>query len=469
MGESRQGKNGRYRQQFRQRERDQIKSWIKVGASGSVVGLAGAGKSNLLIFLCDQHRSQEKEGLGDRHVAFVPVDLNDLPEKNLATLYRTILRAFHEQRRHFNEALQETISNRYRENRAVVDPFVLQSALRELLLHMREQFVQVVLVLDRFDDFCRHAEVHMTNTLKGLRDQFKQTLCYIVGMRQEAAYLPVDKELGELRELIDSHICWVGPMNRLDTAHMLKTQAEHAGRKITEPILEKLWQLTGGYPSFVRVASDWWCFEGYKIADLDEWETRLLNHPSMQHRLQEIWNGLPSDEQELLTRIRLLQDASATSENEFKNLRQKQQHFLRRLQNKGLLRPKEVFFSSLFAAYILSLTEGGQEAITQNEQTGEIFKGPRPLRNLTALERSLLIFMIQNPHVQLTKTELIVKAWPNEMHQNEGIRDDSLYQVISGLRRKLGPSADNRPYIVTWRGVPEGGYQFFPEGQPEEK
>jgi hypothetical protein len=46
------------------------------------------------------------------------------------------------------------------------------------------------------------------------------------------------------------------------------------------------------------------------------------------------------------------------------------------------------------------------------------------------------------------------------------VTDDSLYQVIGGLRKKVEPNPASPCYIINWRGQPEGGYQFFPEGRP---
>jgi ABC-type lipoprotein export system ATPase subunit len=45
-----------YPRTYRSKEIKILTDWIRTGESGSVMGLAGVGKSNLLGFLC--HRSQ---------------------------------------------------------------------------------------------------------------------------------------------------------------------------------------------------------------------------------------------------------------------------------------------------------------------------------------------------------------------------------------------------------------------------
>jgi DNA-binding winged helix-turn-helix (wHTH) protein len=423
--------------------------------------------------LCREQEVDEIEGLDGRSVLLVPVDLNDLPDTHISTLYRMILRSFYEVRWQLGEALQETLSERYRQHRTMTDPFVLQSVLRELLLHLHEQYVQVVLVLDRFDDFCKLAEQAMANTLKGLRDNFKETLCFLVGMRQEAAYISNNEKLGELRELVDAHICWVGPMSEDDTRHMLLQQAEQMGRLLNEEQVLELWRLTGGYPALVRVASDWWRLEGHR-EDISIWEGHLLHMPSMQHRLQEVWDGIPPDEQNLLLEIQRiwLQTAvvkmnHAEISQTFAHLTRQQPYLLRALATKGLCicQPDQTlrFFSDLFTGFVTANVERGYEEVRLDELTSEIYQGKRPLRELSNLERSLLTFFLENPCVKLTKDELILNAWPKEIVEDEGVSDESLYQVISALRRKIEPLRSKKPrYIVTWHG---NGYQFFPDGQ----
>jgi DNA-binding response OmpR family regulator len=94
-----------------------------------------------------------------------------------------------------------------------------------------------------------------------------------------------------------------------------------------------------------------------------------------------------------------------------------------------------------------------------------IYQGQTPVESLTALQKDVLSFLVKNPHRQHTKTDIIVNTWPEELRE-QGVSDDALYQVIVTLRRNIEPDSSNPRYLITWRGRPEGGYQFFPEGKP---
>jgi DNA-binding response OmpR family regulator len=81
------------------------------------------------------------------------------------------------------------------------------------------------------------------------------------------------------------------------------------------------------------------------------------------------------------------------------------------------------------------------------------------------LERETLRFFIRNPRVQHTYTSIFEAAWPEDV-QYGSISNETIQQMIRGIRKTIEPNPSQPVYIVTWRGQPEGGYQFFPEGRP---
>ncbi|MEM7334428.1 MAG: winged helix-turn-helix domain-containing protein [Chloroflexota bacterium] len=98
------------------------------------------------------------------------------------------------------------------------------------------------------------------------------------------------------------------------------------------------------------------------------------------------------------------------------------------------------------------------------KKTNVLYQEEEPIVSLSPLERNLLLYFLQHPRVNLTKSEIIENSWPSDVRR-EGVSDDSLFRLIRALRLKLkqGPS-DCRKYIINWRGYPEGGYRFLPDG-----
>ena len=85
-----------------------------------------------------------------------------------------------------------------------------------------------------------------------LRDSFKDTLCYIVGMRQEATYLPELDLLGELYELVDTQVCWLGPMGEADSRHAIASLTYTASRPPQEPEIDAILALTRRLSRFTQ-------------------------------------------------------------------------------------------------------------------------------------------------------------------------------------------------------------------------
>ena len=472
-----------YRSTYRAREIKIISGWIRSGESGSVVGLSGCGRANLLGFLCHRPDVVRSYLPPQFHsVALIPVDLNILPANNLATLYRLILRAFHRVYEQFDLPLQQQVVHLYETTRAERDPFLVQSALQELLWLCQKQQTRIVLVINRFDRFFEMATPHMVNTLRALRDDFKMILSYVVGLPQEVAYLPDPAAVGDMYELLDNYICWVGAMNEADSRQMIDEELQLSSQSPTETDLQTILELTGGYPALVKAACSWWLTVEEK-PDYGQWSTTLLTQRSIQYRLARVWTGLTQEEQYIVSELQRLQPSGSSSldrdrisfKSNLDDFEQARRDFgrqygdrLTQLEAKGICCHAETGWriaAGLLAQYLANLKKRGRGRIWQHETTGEIYQGQTLVEGLTNLERAVLCFLIDNPYSRHTKTDLIINTWPDELRK-QGVTDNSLYQVIFSLRQVVEPAPGKPAYLVTWRGKPEGGYQFFSEGRP---
>ncbi|MCA9924671.1 MAG: winged helix-turn-helix domain-containing protein [Anaerolineales bacterium] len=141
---------------------------------------------------------------------------------------------------------------------------------------------------------------------------------------------------------------------------------------------------------------------------------------------------------------------------------------MNRLQDKGIfIRNTAVwtFSSKLLASFLREMKGHGLGKIWLDDKTGDVYQGQRHIEKLTPLEKGVLHYLVKFPRMQHTKTDLMENAWPDDVVKEE-ITDGSLYRVISGLRKKIEPVPSKPCYLLNWRGIPEGGYQLFPEGRP---
>ncbi|NJN98275.1 MAG: hypothetical protein HC875_31405 [Anaerolineales bacterium] len=286
---------------YRAKEMRILAQWLRAGESGSVVGLPGCGRNNLLNFLCYRPDVLRGEYLGSEadQIVVIPVDLSHLPTNDAATLYRVILRAFYWLRQQLPDTLQERVTALYLENRATQDPFLAQSGLYEMLLAFRSEGVRVALVLNRFDQFCQEADPRMFATLRSLRDSFKEVLSLIVGLHRDIIYLPNRQALGDLYPVLDNNVCWIGSMSEADSRWVIQQAIHAAPERPGEVEIEQILALSGGFPTLLRFITGWWLNQTPK-PPLDRWLSLLSGEPLFEHRLKELWDGLTQEEQSIL-------------------------------------------------------------------------------------------------------------------------------------------------------------------------
>ncbi|MCB0105493.1 MAG: response regulator transcription factor, partial [Caldilineaceae bacterium] len=321
-----------------------------------------------------------------------------------------------------------------------------------------------VFALDRFDLFCSMVTPEMGDALRGLRDSFKDTLSYIASMRLGLSYLPEPELLGDLHRLIDQHVCYVGPMNESDTRETILRRIDMAPDRPTDPELAQMWQLSGGFPSLVMVICRWWLAQRTRPA-LDQWQEQLLAQASVRHRLEDMWAGLTQEEQLVMAEIQKSTWGAAHSQN---SVGQRYERVLAHLAERRLCFSRNGtwrIFSDLFAAHVARVGGRSRGKVTFDATAKTLYHGEEPLTGLTPKESALLQFLVELPYMQHSYTDLIVAVW-NEEERYHGVSNDSLYQLVRTLRLKIEPNPSQPVYIVNWRGKPEGGYLFYPEGRP---
>ena len=448
---------------YRASEIQTLANWIALGESCSVVGLVGCGRSNLLGFLCnrpDVLATYLRSEIGQ--VTIIPVELYDLPANDLSSLYRTILHAFYWERTSFAADLAQQVIDLYLENRALQDPFLVQKAVDELLALFQQRRMRIVLVLNRFDRFCENASSSMINTLRSLRDRFKDILSYIVGMQQEAVYLPDPGQLGDMYWLLDSHICWVGAMSATDAQHMLARSVRTASTPPTEGEFAALLALSGGFPSLLNAVGQWWLEHSELDLPMSNWCTALLAEDNIQYRLARIWGGLTQEEKLLLSEMQKGKFSQASPKLT------EQRPLLARMAAKGVCRGHGNAWQingELLSAYVAGIEGRVPGKIWLDEATRTIYQGQTVLDELSGLQYEILRFLIKNPRVRHTRDDIIDNAWPDEENR-EGITPNALQVHIAAIRKKIEPNPGTPHYLITWHGRP-GGYQFYPEGKPD--
>lgn len=364
-----------YPADYRAREITALRSAAEAGECAAVLGLSGAGKSNVLRCLA---------GVPAAH-PFVLVDANRLPTPSASALLNLMLRALGD------------------EPGGAPEPFTALDALIERRLRAAKGSgpARLTLMIDRFDALAGDRAV--CGQLRALRDAHKYRLTYVIAARR-----PLDAH-NELAELFFAHTLWLGPLSDSDAQWTVARYTARRGLKWEAQTVRALLELTRGYPALLRAACE------AVAAEASPSVTALAAHPAVKARLDEFWADQPTDEE-----LRLC----------------------------GL-------------ADLPLLLAGRPPA-----KSGRVFDTVRPpaapgfdMARLTAKENQLMEYFLAHPGEVCAKDDLIRAVWPEDRVFAQGVRDDSLAQLVRRLREKIEPDPGRPRHILT---LPGRGYRFTP-------
>jgi len=257
-----------YPPDYRQFEVKQILAAVQAGTCLSVLGLSGAGKSNLLGFIAQRIGPIQPE------IGFVLVDCNRLHGSVPDSLFVLIRRMV--------EGVMVSRSGKESVQLVRGDDFLgeLEATIKDALIFRPK----ICLLFDRFDIVAEGLPPPVFGNLRALRDAFKYQLSFVTAARR-----PLDPGT-ELAELFFGRQLWLGPLSPSDARWSLVRDAARFGLTLTPEIEDRLLEITWGYPALLRAAVEAWA-GGSELS-----EATLLVHPAIRRRVDEFWADAPDEE-----------------------------------------------------------------------------------------------------------------------------------------------------------------------------
>jgi energy-coupling factor transporter ATP-binding protein EcfA2 len=344
-----------YPADYRAPEAARILAAARAGECASLVGLSGAGKSNLLGFLA--HRVTWAG-------AFVLVDGNCLPHPTADAFLGLISQSL---------GYPAPAGGGYP---------ALEGAVS---LWLARRPAGLCLLLDRFDALDGAEAQAAARNLRALRDAHKYALTFVTATRR-----PLDAR-SELAELAFGNTLWLGALGESDTAWNVRQYAARKGLLWDQQTAMAMRKFSGGYPALLRAVCE--AHAAGAPLRLDA----LRAHPAVLRRMEEFWADAPAADM---------------------------------LERSGLAG--------------LPLLAGSRPPGAEPAPAG-----------LTAKEALLYGYLRARAGQVCAKDELIRAVWREDRVFEEGVRDDSLAQLVRRLRRKVEPEPSSPQAIET---VPGRGY-----------
>ena len=438
---------------YRAEEVATILQWVKLSESGVVVGGSGTGKSNIAGYLAS--RPDVTSGYlpePPTNYLFVYLDFNALPSINTPNFYRFVLYTLQEVL--VNDAeLSQRLEQMIARITNPEDVFALYMAVRQAHdLIIRDADKQIIWLLDRFDEGCQRLEAETLNSLRSLRDQYKDRLSLIAFTRYPLARLRNPAEYDELHEIMIMNTCYVGPMNWRDGQWPAAQTMNRYQKSLPAVAIQEIYKLCGGLPAFLKIAYTALAAEDLAANESpDQWRRKIRAIPAFQRNCQEIWDSYTPVEQAAL-RVLALQPDQGPIPPEVASYLQ-QMGILQKSYNGETLE----LFSPLFADFIRGQTEGERGLAVRDNM---VYRNGMPLpAPLTRQEFDLLSYLYKRENCVCEREELSKHLWPDDVMVVES--EERLNGLIRRLRRKI--EVDNgHKYIENIRGR---GYKFVQASQ----
>lgn len=421
---------------------------ILEGNCAAINGLSNMGKSALLRDLCTPATQALLMGDKADDYLFVYVDCNLMPERSEQALHEVTLRSIIGTLRRAGAGIRLIASLNDLYHTVVEPPSPLRSPLAfdDALHEACEQSGRhLVLLFDEFDDPFEKLAGRAYLNLRALKDQFRETLCYITATERPLSAIRQDHEAAEFIELFDTRERWLGFMSRADTQTLALEMTD--GANVSDEDLQLIVNVAGGHAGMLEAVVDIWrrILSGTPANARDDAiqvaREALDDHPLIRAECAKMWSQLSEGERNAL--IAELREEPADPEM-IAQLR------WQRLLDDG---SESVLVGNVWRTFVRRQALTRPDAIrgiTVDIDSGEVYVDGRKCEPLTDLEYKLLLLLYGRLNKIVDKYTIVTNVWGETYLDN--VDDARIEKLVSRLRSKLEPNAEEPKYLTTLRG-----------------
>jgi len=424
-----------YPETSRFEEIEKILNFVKEGNSCELIGLPGAGKSNVLGFLAYNRNIRTKHlGANQKWFHFVPLNFSEIRKRPLIDAWKFIFLGLIESLRERKNQDFEKINAIFKETEGSDELVLFQGLKRAIDYLCIEKELTVVFLMDRFEEYIPMIDAPFFANLRVLRNRAKYRFSAVFSLTRPLENLIEPSVFADLHEFLAGHEIYLKLLDKAGLDFRIAYLEKVSGKKIDEKIKNQILNLTGGHGKLTRLSAETILSANlqFPISNLKLTEF-LLEQKAVQGALYEIWKFLTPSEQK---------DVRMKTENEF-------------LEKIGLLANDSAGWRvtiPLLETYIPTLKQSSNETITYASSTNEIKKGEAIISDqLSSSEFKLLRFLIENANKVCEKEEIINAVWKDSKTQ-QGVTDQALDQIVYRLRKKIEEDPNNPQHIQTIKG-----------------
>ncbi|OGH24007.1 MAG: hypothetical protein A2698_00460 [Candidatus Levybacteria bacterium RIFCSPHIGHO2_01_FULL_42_15] len=396
---------------FREKDAASLGNQLKKRSSVVLIGMKRVGISNFLrFFLYHQKIIPIYIGRIQSHL-FIPVDLNDLVEREISPFWILTLKRIVDAVEGFeiDISTKEYIQSLFLESIQSKDLFFTIDSVRRSLVRLVEKGTLPTLFLIRFDRLKDVVTSEFFANLQGLKDATHQKLAYV---------FTSFRSLDELEPHVFSpaslsvfcHNMYIKPAKPLDTRIIYESYKDRYQFLLSHSLKTSLFDTVDGYIQYLQLSLIILGEQNKTARSKSALFSSLLSDERMSLQSEELWESLSKKEQTILKKV--------GSGNTITDSERKEGDYL---WNTGFIHEEKgirALFSPLFASY---LSQKGEKVDGETEFTKKEHK---------------LFGLLKNHLDEVCEREAIIETvWPEV--EALGVSDWAIDRLVARVRVKL--------------------------------
>lgn len=414
---------------FRKTDAERLTSALKSRRSVVLTGMKRVGISNFLRFFL-YHKEISKEYLDDKKYIFIPVDLNDLVEreiypfwiltfKRLADIVESLV---------LEQKIKKQISIYFLDSIQSQDLFLTLDYLRKSLVILCNAMYFPTIFFIRFDRMKDGTTSEFFANFQGLIDATQKRLSYVFTSDRPLTHIDPDVFTKQSMFVFSDNI-YIKPAGKSDVKIIFESSIKQYELNLSLELSKKLLKLVDGHTQYLFFALIS-IKEAEKSISPNDLSNFLLNDERISLQSEELWENLTATEQSILLDL-----VSGKKINE-ETIKDAEYLILSGFTDEKMTK----IFNPVFEYFIKQKNEERKKGNSSD---------------FSKKEHLLLKFLEENKNEVCEREQIIEAVWPET--ENLGVTDWAIDRLVARVRSKL-KDHDKNYEIVT---VKTRGYKLI--------
>lgn len=412
---------------FRKKDSETLGLHIRNRHSVVLVGMKRVGISNFLRFFLNNTGIKKEYINDDKNHLFIPIDLNDLVERELFPFWVLTLKRIEDAvvASNATDATKLYVEALFVDSIQSQDLFLTIDSVRKSLSRLVEENIIPTIFFLRFDRMKDVVTPEFFANLQGLIDASHRNLSYVFTSVRSLESLS-STVFSKASVSAFARTMYMTPGKKADAEVIFEKLCNKYDLLFKEQDREKILSLVDGYAQYLQLALSY-LHETKSKRDFNTLLDQLFVDERVALQSEELWESLTEDEQGIL--VKFVQEKALTTEE-----RERGAYIF----DTGIV-GKNGIFSDLFREYV------AQKDVAKDTVKKELSK-----------KENLLLKILEENRGALCEREAIIEyVWPEAA--SYGVSDWAVDRLIARLRGKL-KNAEQEYEIVT---VKTRGYKLL--------